>query len=170
MRIGLQSGGNTYWLAGESGVAESVHSSVRDYTLTGDRQLEVAKLVKTPFSRQFDRESQTNEVSFGSTRTFTSADLCFIFTLDYLDNIPLTGTLIFEVDIPGGGMSTRYMANAVMQRPEMDPVGVSLALEFTVSGGEITGGSSSPLGPGHYLTDSSGVFRTGTGGLFLTGT
>lgn len=166
MRIGLENGGTTYWLAGESGVAESVHSSVRDYTLNGDRQLEVANVVRANFTRQFDRGQQANVVEFGTTRTFTTADLCFLYTLDYLDNIPLTGTLIFEVEIPGGGTSTRVMANAVMQRPDFVPIGVSLTLDFTITGGAIT----TVANIGHYLTDTGGNYITDTGGLYLTGT
>ena len=164
MRIALESGGVTYWLAGETGVAESVHSSVRDYALSGERQQESPTLVKTPFTRQFDRQSQTNEVSFGTTRTFATADLCFLYTLDYLDNVPLTGTLLFVSDIPGGGTSTRVMANAVMQRPEMDPIGVSLTMEFVVSGGQIS------TAVGRYLTDTGGDYLTDTAGFYLTGT
>lgn len=164
MRIGLENGGTTYWLAGQSGVAESVHSSARDYTLTGDRQLTVAPIVKADYTRQFDRGSQANEVTFGSTRTFATGDLCFLYTLDYIDDIPLTGTLIFEVEIPGGGTSNRVMADAVMQRPEMDPVGVSLSLDFTVTGGRIS------TAVGSYLTGSGDNYLTGTAGNYLTGT
>ena len=166
MRIGLENGGTTYWLAGEPGVAESVHSSVRDYTLNGDRQLDVAQIVRADFTRQFDRGQQPNVVSFGTTRTFATADLCFLYTLDYLDNVPLTGTLIFEIDIPGGGTSTRVMANAVMQRPEFDPIGVSLTLEFEVTGGAIT----TVENIGKYLTPTGGGYLTPTGGYYLTGT
>ena len=164
MRIGLENDGVIEWLAGEPGVPESVHSSVRDYNLTGGRQLETAPFVKGSFTRQFDRGNQPNEVTFGTTRTFATADLAFIFGLDYLENIALTGTLVFEVDIPGGGTSTRYMANAVMQRPEMDPIGVSLSLEFSITGGDIV------TVVGHYLTDTGGDYLTDTSGLYLTGT
>lgn len=165
MRIGLENGGTTYWLAGESGVAESVHSSVRDYTLNGDRQLEVANVVRANFTRQFDRGQQANVVEFGTTRTFTTADLCFLYTLDYLGNIPLTGTLLFEVDIPGGGTSLRVMANAVMQRPQFKATGVSLTLDFVVTGGAIT----TVANIGHYLTGSGGDYLNGAGDLYLTG-
>ena len=163
MRIGLENGGVTYWLAGEPGVAESVHSSARDYTLTGSRQLTIAPVVKGLVTRQFDRGNQSNEVTFGSTRTFATPDLCFLYTLEYLDNVPLTGTIVFQVDLPGGGTSSRFMANAVMQRPEMDPIGVSLTLEYSVSGGNIA------VGVGNYLTDTGGNYLTDTAGQYLTG-
>jgi hypothetical protein len=164
MRIGLENGGTIYWLAGESGVAESIHSSVADYSLSGDRQLDIAPIVKADVTRQFDRGNQPNEVTFSTTRKFTTADLCFIYTLDYLENIPLTGTLIFQVDIPGGGTSSRVMANAIMQRPEMDPVGVSLTLDYTITGGRISDAV------GKYLTPTGGGYLTPTSGYYLTGT
>lgn len=168
MRIGLENGGVIEWLAGEPGVAESVHSSVRDFTLTGDRQLEVVPYVKGNITRQFDRGNQSNEVTFGTTRTFATPDLTFLFELDYLDDIQLTGTLVFDIEIPGGGTHRRKMANAIMQRPEMDPVGVSLSLDFSVSGGQIT--SAAGGGVGHYKTGSGGDYLNGSGGLYLTGT
>ena len=164
MRIGLENNGTIEWLAGETGVAESVHSSVRDFSLNGERQLEVAPFVKGSFTKQFDRGNQSNEVSFGTTRTFATADLSFLYMLDYLDDVQLTGTLVFQIDIPGGGTHTRRMPNSVMQRPDMDPIGVSLSLEFTVSGGNI-----SEI-VGHYLTDTAGDYLTDTAGLYLTGT
>ena len=165
MRIGLQNGDTIQWLAGEPGVSERVHSSVRDFALGGDRQLEVVPFVKGSFTRQFDRGNQANEITFGTTRTFASADLTFLFELDYLDNIQLTGTIVFQIDIPGGGTETRYMANAVMQRPEMDPIGDSLMLDFSISGGQITSG-----GPGHYMTLSGGAYLNAAGDKYLTGT
>ena len=164
MRIALQTNTSTYWLAGEDGVAESVHSSARDFTLTGERQLGVEQLVKTAFTKQFDRESQTNEVTFGTSRTFATSEACFLFELDYSENIPLEGSIIFEIPLPGGGVTRRYMANAVMQRPEMDPIGVSLTLEFSISGGIISAGL------GHYLTGTGDSYLNGSGGNYLTGT
>lgn len=163
MRIGLENGGVIAWLAGQSGVAESVHSSARDFTLTGARQLEVAPFVKGVFTKQFDRGNQANEITFGSTRTFATADLAFLFGLDYLDDLQLTGTLVLDVDIPGGGTSRRYMSNAIMQRPEMDPIGVSLMLEFSITGGQIV------TELGRYLTGDGDDYLTGDGGLYLTG-
>jgi hypothetical protein len=163
MKIGLINGGITYWLAGEPGVSESIHSSVADFALSGDRQLDIAAFVKGVNTKQFDRINQTNEVSFSTTRKFATSDLSFTYQLDYLSNIPLTGTLIFQIDA-GGPTFTRYMGNCVMQRPEMDPVGVSLALEFSISGGNIS------EAPGHYLTASGGSYLTDTAGFYLTGT
>ena len=179
MRIGLQNGGTTQWLAGEPGVSERVHSSARDYTLTGERQLEVVPFVKGLVTRQFDRRNQSNEVTFGTTRTFSTADLCFLYTLDYLADIPLTGTLVLQIDTPNGGYKTRLIANAVMQRPEMDAVGVSLALDYTVTGGAITTGPTYPgggdpiipgEGVGHYLTGSGDAYLNAAGDFYLTGT
>ena len=174
MRIGIQSGGSITWLAGQAGVSERVHSSANDYALSGDRQLDVASFVQTDYTAQFDRLNQPNEVSFGTTRKFSSADDCFLFTLDYLDDFPLTGELIFEIEIPGGGTHRRQMANAVMQRPAMDPIGETLVMEYAVTGGRITvaSGTGQPpgTGPGRYRTDTAGDFLTDTGGLYLTGT
>jgi hypothetical protein len=166
MRIALQNGGTTYWLAGEPGVSVRVHSPVKDFVLSGDRQLDVANVVRANFTRQFDRLGQVNEVSFGTFRLFDTADEAFLFELDYLDDIPLTGTLLFEIDIPGGGTHTRVMANAIMQRPEMSATGETVELEFTVTGGAITGESSI----GKYLTPTGGGYLTPTGGYYLTGT
>ena len=56
------------------------------------------------------------------------------------------------------------MANAVMQRPDMDPIGVSLTMEFVVSGGQIS------TAVGRYLTDTGGDYITDTAGFYLTGT
>ena len=166
MRIGLENGGTTYWLAGESGVSVRVHSPVKDFVLGGDRQLDVAQIVRADHSRQFDRSGQVNEVSFGTFRRFDSSDEAWLYTLDYLDNVPLTGTLIFEIDTPGGGTSTRIMANAVMQRPNMDATGETVELEYTVTGGAIT----TPANIGKYLTPTGGGYLTPTGGYYLTGT
>jgi hypothetical protein len=166
MRIALQNGGTNYWLAGEPSVSVRVHSPVKDFILSGDRQLEVANVVRADFTRQFDRLGQRNEVSFGTFRLFDTADEAWLFELDYLDDIPLTGTLLFEIDIPGGGTHTRVMANAIMQRPEMTAIGETVELDFTITGGAITGES----GIGHYLTDTGGDYITDTGGLYLTGT
>ena len=81
MKIGLINGETTYWLAGEPGVAESVHSSVRDFALSGDRQLEIATFVKGLVTKQFDRDNQSNEVSFSTTRTFADSNAAWAFQL-----------------------------------------------------------------------------------------
>ena len=92
--------------------------------------------------------------------------------VDY--SLPLIGELIFEVEIPGGGTHRRQMANSVMTKPVMDPIGETLTLEYSVTGGRISHASGSGqapcVGPSRYRNGSGGDYLTGTGGLYLTGT
>ena len=162
MRVGIQNGGSISWLAGQAGVSERVHSSARDFARTSDRQQTISPIVRGDFTRQFDRGSESNEFSFSTTRKFNSSDECFLFMVDY--DLPLTGVIVFEIEIPGGGVIRRIMANSVMKKPSMDPIGETLILEYTVTGGNI----SETLG--HYLTGDGDSYLTGTGGNYLTGT
>ncbi len=162
MRVGIQSGGVTSWLAGQAGVSERVHSSARDFAISRERQQTSSPIVRGNFTRQFDRGSESSVVTFSTTRKFDSSDECFLFMVDY--DLPLVGTIIFEIEIPGGGVVHRLMANAVMSKPEMTPIGETLTLDYSITGGRIA------ETVGSYLTGSGDNYLNGTGGLYLTGT
>jgi len=161
MRVGIQSGGVISWLAGQAGVSERVHSSARDFALSRERQQTVSPIVKGTITRQFDRGNESSVVTFSTTRKFDSSDECFLYLIDY--NLPLVGVVVFEIEVPGGGVIRRLMANAVMSKPEMDPIGETLTLYYSITGGNI----SENLG--HYINGDGGDYLTGTGDLYLTG-
>lgn len=169
MRVAIQNGGSTYWLAGQAGVSERVHSSARDFSLSRDRQLTVAPIVHSGFTVQFDRGNESTIATFSTTRKFATAEECFLFMIRY--SIPLTGVTVFEVEQIGGGTVQSLMANSVMSKPVMTPIGKTLTIEYTITGGAITAGANEPGGGvGKYLNGTGGGYLNDSAGYYTTGT
>lgn len=140
MRVAILNGAIPLWLAGDPDKSERVHSSVRDFRRNAEQLFDIVPLLRAANTKQFDRKNQTNTLTFSTTRLFDTVDDADIFQLDYEDNYPLTGIIMLESPVAGGGVLRRYMANSVMQIPEMEPTGLTLKLNYQIIGGAITVG------------------------------
>ena len=138
MRVGLLVGAVEYWLAGQAGVDERVHSSVSNFRLDADISMQVSQRVRAPAVQLADRLNLQTSLGFGTTRIFASTDLAELWSLDYDSAFPRAGTLILESQIPGGGVTRRYMAGAIVSPPSREVTGVSVMLAYRVTGGAIT--------------------------------
>ena len=144
MRIGLYSGSTLYPLAGASGVSERTHSSAGDFSLTPESAVQVAAFVRAEYAKPIDRKNLLNVVSFTTTRQFASPAEAQLWCLDYHGATPSSGTLYFDAIAPGGSVSRRTMANAVIDPPRRRVVGATVLLDYTVRGGVIAVGSVTP--------------------------
>jgi len=134
----------TYWLAGQPAVNEREFSSVSGFRLTPAIAVQTISRVRAAAVEVLDRKNLQTTISFGTTRKFATAVGAELWSLDYDASHPRSGTLIFESPQPGGGVSRRYMAGAVVQPPTRAVTGVSVDLSYTVTGGLIK--SSPPVG------------------------
>jgi len=145
MRIALlASNAVTYWLAGQPGVSERVHSSSAGLHITAKIQVQEDNLVRSPNAIPYDRQNLLTTISFGTTLQFDTTDEAEAFALDYDQNTPRTGTLILQTEIPGGStVAQRYMPGAVVHPPNRAVTGTSVTIQYTVVGGAIIPGTGS---------------------------
>jgi hypothetical protein len=142
MRISLHSGSTLYPLAGEGGVSERTHSSVADFQLTPESEVQVAAFVRGAYAKPIDRGNLLNVVSFTTTRQFATPAAAELWCLDYHGSFPSSGTLYFDAVAPNGTVSRRTMENAVVDPPRRRCIGATALVDYTVRGGSIAVGSA----------------------------
>ena len=144
MRVALRTGGITHWLAGQPAVDEREFSSVSGFRVSAGINVQQVAKVRAEAMEVVDHKNLQTTLTFGTTRKFDTAVLAELWSLDYDNGWPRSGTLILESPQPGGGVSRRYMAGAVVQPPVRAVTGVSVDLSYTVTGGLIK--ASPPAG------------------------
>lgn len=137
MRVALRVGGITTWIAGQPLVSERDFSSVSDFRVTAGINVQTDARVRATSVRTQDRKNLATTLTFGTTRKFASAVEAALWSLDYDNTMPRTGTLILETPLSGGGVSRRYMEAAVIRPPQRVVTGVTVELSYAVEGGLI---------------------------------
>ena len=139
MRIALLAGDSeTYWLAGQAGVSERVHSSTSGLHIIPKIQVQEDNLIRSANAVVYDRKNLTTNISFGTTRVFDTPAAAEAWSLGYDANMPRTGTLILESQLTGGGVSRQFLAGAVVHPPSRQVTGCSVQLQYSIIGGAIT--------------------------------
>jgi hypothetical protein len=133
MKIALIHESTTYWLAGETGVDERVHSSAADLVISGAIALQEQSRVRAVARAWRDRGNQSAEVSFSTTRKFATMAAAEEFALTYDITFPRTGYVEFY---GASGSVVGTLGNAVVNPPRRVVTGVSVRLEYTVVGGQ----------------------------------
>jgi hypothetical protein len=153
MRVALLASGITYPLAGQSGVAETVHSSAADLRIEGSADKDFSKVINGRFAPSVDRGNQSNSISWSTTRVFATAAEAFLFCLDYDARFPRAGTLVLDA-VAGGTVTTRRMLDTVVDPPSRSIRGCTVLLSYQATGGSIVPASLVTLYAGipwHYI-------------------
>lgn len=137
MRVGIIIGEITTWLAGNPALSEREHSSVSDFRITPQINVQQKQTVRGAASSFSDRKNLATTLSFGTSRLFATAEAAEAWSLDYDQAFPRTGTLVMASVLPGGGVRYRYMAGAVIQPPERIVTGCTVQLRYVIVGGKI---------------------------------
>lgn len=137
MRISLKVGAATYPLAGASGVSERVHSSASGLRIAPTLQTAGYQILGAGYAERQDLGNVAWNISFSTTRAFSSPAEAEIYATDYEARLPRAGTLLMESIAPNGTVSGREMLNAIVNPPERNVVGATLFLNYSVEGGEI---------------------------------
>jgi hypothetical protein len=96
MRISLVNGSTIYPLAGQAGVAESVHASASDFRIEGDIAKQTSLRVRADNAQTWDRRNLQTAIQFGTVRTFETCLLAEKFAADYDETYPRSGVLVIE--------------------------------------------------------------------------
>lgn len=138
MRIALNTGSGTVFLAGNPGVSEREHSSASDIVIAPTIITQPRDGVRRVTSGERDRGNLTTTISFSTTRTFQKPVEAQQFALDYeSSNSERTGSLSLT-PIGGTGGAARTMADCVVHPPERRVTGCTVFLSYTCKGGKIT--------------------------------
>ena len=130
MRISLINGTTIYPLAGQAGVAESVHGSASGVRIDGDISKQPIKRVRADNALTLDRRNLATGIGFGTVRTFATCLLAEKFAADYDETFPRSGVLVLEGTggtgypddiIVAGDLTTNGSAPAVF--PPLDYAG-----------------------------------------------
>ena len=131
MKIALVNDSTTYWLAGQTGVSERVHSSAGDLEFSGEIALQGQSRVRAVTRAWRDRGNYSAGVSFTTTRKFDSLTEAEEFAATYDLDYPRTGYLEFY-GANGGLVVT--LQNVVVNPPRRRVTGVSVRLDYSVVG------------------------------------
>lgn len=142
MRISLYSGSTIYPLAGASGVSERTHSSAAGFELTPESEVQIAAFVRGVYAKPIDRGNLLNVMSFTTSRLFATPAEAQLWCLDYHSGFPSSGVLYLDAISPGGYITRRTMANAVVDPPRRRCNGATALVDYTVRGGVIAPESS----------------------------
>lgn len=138
MRVALQTTtGRTQWLAGQAGVIEREFSSASGFRVNGQIQTQDDEFIRAVEAGVIDRGNLRTTIEFSTVRKFSTAHAAELWMLDYDSTMERTGVLIIESVQVNGGVSRRYMKNAVVLPPKREANGVSVSLSYTVLGGSI---------------------------------
>jgi hypothetical protein len=156
MKIALVSAEVVNWLAGEPGIAQSVHASAGDLRINGQIGIDSQARLRAAYMAFRDRGNLQQNISFSTSRKFDTTGEADDWATTYDAVMPRTGSLDFYDE---AGEQVARLLNAVVSPPERRVIGVSVLLSYTVVGGEMQiadgeGGFDTPeltMG-GNYVT------------------
>lgn len=165
MRIALKVGSIIYPLAGEAGVDERTHSSAAGFEITGQSAVQIDAYLRGAYAKPIDRGNLLQVLSFTTTRQFTSPALAQLWALDYAANFPSSGTLYLDAISPGGVVTRRILADAVVDPPVRRTIGATALCTYQVRGSRISAQTftGNMVLSGHSFASVNGVYAlTGT--------
>ena len=133
MLVSLVNGITTYYLAGQAGVAESVHSSASNVKIAAGISKQTSRYVRAAAAATRDRLNLQTEIRFTTVRTFATPALAELFAADYDTTYPRSGYVFLTTT--GATPSWRYLPDAVVDPPEREVIGCSVILNYTITGG-----------------------------------
>lgn len=155
----------TYWLAGHPEKEERDHSQVGNFAITPGRLQQDADGLRWEHSVALDRKNARIAVDFTTTRHFASYLDVANFEFGYPTAHPWTGTVVFRLDLADGTFVEWGLTDARITPPQLLPMGVSLTLQYSITGKAFTEGVS-----GSYtaLGDEEGGLILDEGGEAIT--
>lgn len=177
---GLPDLNQRYWLAGNPVKSNTDHSGVEDETRAITRQRQVDTGPGWPYALPADRQNESLQLAFRSTRLFASGVEAWRWrnAFSHIDAAqwphPIEGDVIMRYCLPDGTHEDVRLHDCLLSKPQMSPEGLSLLLSYTLIGGRI-----SPLAQGMVsslpvalvslgYSDSVqlALYGTGAGGAF----
>ncbi len=137
MRIALVHNGVAHWLAGNPALDEREHTGAGNLRIAPAIITQVDTFIRAARARPRDRRNLQTEISFSTHRLFATADAAEQWAMNYEAAYPRTGHLILQSVIPGGGVTQKYLADAVVEPPARVVIGVSVDLNYRVIGSAI---------------------------------
>ncbi len=132
MKIALVHSSGTYWLAGQVGVSERVHSSAADLEFSGEIAVQGQDRVRAPARAFRDRLNYSSGVSFTTSRKFDTLTAAEEFAATYDAVYPRTGS----IELYGASeVIVATLQNAIVNPPRRRVTGVSVQLIYSVVGG-----------------------------------
>ena len=96
MRIGLLVGTTLHPLAGTAWVSDRVHSAAAALRITPDHEVQEDALVRAAYRTRRDRGNLAVEISFTTSRQFSTVELAEVWAQDYDATMPRAGTLVTD--------------------------------------------------------------------------
>lgn len=151
-----------FWLAGDPAKDEREHSQCGGLVFPPARQIQVAEGCRWSNAIPYDRANDLESVEFDTTRLFTRFVDCLSFCQSYKGLHPFEGTVTFHESNGDGSYLEFDLFGAVIQRPVLAPVGVSLPIHYRIYGqmwSEIRTGIYQPITSeaGEYITSEDGT-------------
>lgn len=122
-----------YWLAGQLGVDQHVHSSAGSLQFGGSTIMQAQQRVRAGHTALRDRGNLVASVSFTTSRQFETISDAEVFAATYDAVFPRSGTLRCYRET---GESVCQLLNAIVAPPIRQVIGVTVMLTYSVSGGE----------------------------------
>jgi hypothetical protein len=132
MKIALVISEDFYWLAGEPGISQTVHSSAADLRINGQINIDSQARLRAAAMAFRDRGNLQQSISFTTSRKFDTTAEADAWSTTYDAVMPRTGYLDFYDE---AGDPVARLVNAVVSPPERRIIGVSVLLTYSVVGG-----------------------------------
>lgn len=141
MRITLKSGDTELTLA--HGSARTVSTLVNPYHVGPDRlrlagpvALQVREFLRGSSAKASARGNVRSEVEFSVAAEFGSVQDAEYYAVLYAADVQRSGTLYLYVESAGGDRRTVKVPDAVLEDPAIEPRGVSVLIQYTITGGK----------------------------------
>jgi len=108
-----------------------------NFRVNGTRNIQEAQFFRATARSFYDRGNRQTEVTFETTRLFADQQTAEAFLLMHETMFPGQGLVTFTAGAPGGGTTSRYLVNAVVNSVESRMLG-ACATKHTY---RITGGA-----------------------------
>lgn len=158
----------SYWLAGNPSSSERDHSRCDGLTIAPRGGTQEQQGLRWPTARFQDRLNDSVQVSFTTSRKFSTLWQAEQFCFEYKLNPPHArkGTVTFRIDKEGTSNWLEYDApNSVIDWPSFNLQGLTLHLSYTIRcPGFLLGATDASSG---ILTEDGGTLQTEDSGTIL---
>lgn len=132
MKIALINSEVFYWLAGEPGIDQTVHTSAGDLRINGQINIDSQARLRAAAMAFRDRKNLQQSITFSTWRKFDTPAEAKEWALTYDAVMPRTGSLDFYDE---AGDPVARLSGAVVSPPQRRILGVSVELTYSVVGG-----------------------------------
>jgi hypothetical protein len=103
--------------------------------INGSRNVQDAQFFRASARQFFDRGNRRTDVSFDTTRTFTSQLDAEKFLLEHETQFPGQGLVTFLAGVQGRGTASRYLRNATVESVSSSIKGCTTSHSYRITGG-----------------------------------